>query len=184
MAGEHIFKKTDDSLFKWFSPANLGSRTLAAGAGVWGMESAKPWAVSPPPAGHSQRGNAECAGRSEREGSSETAGRGKPVRSPARGPTGLAAAAPAAREAGGQLGRDFQSGPSGETQARPFGSRSHRDSLVCAAQDPTDPLPLHQALQRWRQPPDLSRGPLGTGRADPGRIGRREGVLEAVSLDL
>lgn len=93
---------------------------------------------------------------------------------------------PAAREAGRQLERAFQSSSSQETQARPLSSWGHRDYLVCTDQDPTDPLPL-QTLQRWRQPPDRNpkgRGPLGTERADPGRIGRREGVLEAVSLDL
>lgn len=142
------------------------------------MESAKPWAVSPPPAGHSRRGNAGCAGRSGREGSSQAAGRGKPIRSPAQGLTGLAAEAPAAREAGGQLGRAFQSGPSRETQARPFGSWGHRDSLVCAAQDPTDSLPLHQALQRWRQPPDPGQRATrdwASGSQEDRTAGRRPG---------
>lgn len=118
------------------------------------MESAKPWAVSPPPAGHSRRGIAERAGRSGREGSSEAAGRGKPVCSPARGRTALAAEAPTAQEAGGQLGRTFQSGPSRESQARPFGF----------------PGPLWSAPPRTLRIPSLSKHSRGRDSPQAGTL--------------
>ncbi|MEJ1281453.1 hypothetical protein NN561_012403 [Cricetulus griseus] len=159
----------------------LSSKARQRDLSGWG--SAKPGAVSPPPAGHSRRGKADHEGRSGQEGCSEAAGRGKAVHTPARSRTGLAAEAlTPGRQAGSSA--HFAKWP--ETPARPLGSRRHRDALVHTARDPADPLPL-QALQRRRQPPGRNpagRGPLRTARADPGKFGRREGVREAVSLDL